>query len=376
MKVLFITHYSAMLGANRSMLQLIIELKKWEVEPTVLLPTPKEDSDLKNELIKRGIPYIEAPIRWIKHANKWKVLPNYLYTILLYPKILTKLNNTQFDIIHSNSSVIGVGAYISRKMKANHVWHLREFGDLDYNLKTPFGKWFQRVIYRGNNNFIAISQKIKRQYIPYLNNQSINLIYNGIIIKDRMDKERGEPVKFCIVGLIHKNKGQLDVIKAVECLVTEFKITNIHVTIVGDGDINYVTEIKSYIDRKGLNSYIEFVGYLSDINDILSKMDVGIMASYNEAFGRTTVEYMMSGLTVIATDGGANCEIVENEKSGLLYRAKDFYHLALQMKKVILNPKLSNSLANEGFNRAKNEFSSLANSTKIYNLYTSILNKN
>ncbi len=81
MKVLFVTHCTTMLGANRSMLQLIVELRTKGVEVTVLLPSSvynNEQNDLTSELEKRNIPYIEAPIYRMKHPNRWKSIPYYL----------------------------------------------------------------------------------------------------------------------------------------------------------------------------------------------------------------------------------------------------------------------------------------------------------
>ena len=55
------------------------------------------------------------------------------------------------------------------------------------------------------------------------------------------------------------------------------------------------------------------------------------MLSKNEAFGRVTVEYMLQNLAVIASDAGANSEIIENGVSGLLYRLGDVDDLARKM---------------------------------------------
>ncbi len=68
-KVLFVTHYRELYGANNSLLQLILELRMKGVVPTVLLPDYeiKPDNDLGIELDKSGIKRIEAQITFDKH---------------------------------------------------------------------------------------------------------------------------------------------------------------------------------------------------------------------------------------------------------------------------------------------------------------------
>ena len=376
MDVLFITHYTELLGANRSMLQLILELRERGVNPTVLMPFSKniESEGLKEVLNHNSIKYIEAPIRQIKHPYFSKIILNYLYSQLLNLQIVKQLKDYKFDIIHSNSSVINIGSCLSKKLKIKHVWHLREFGDLDYNMKTPFCKCFQRIIYRGNNNFVAISQKIRHHFLPYVKSQNIHLIYNGIVAQEEKEKDYNCKLEFCIVGFISEKKGQYDVVKAVDYLVNYMEIKNFHVTVVGDGYKEHIEQIKRFIIKNNLNSYITFTGYQDNVSSILNKMHVGIMASRNEAFGRVTVEYMMNGLAVIASDGGANQEIVENGKSGIIYHAGDFSELAKIMKYFIQDNKSVKSIAKEGYRVALSNFSSHMNATKIFNLYSSILN--
>ena len=37
------------------------------------------------------------------------------------------------DLIYSSTSVITIGYSLARKYLVPHVWHIRKFGDLDYN---------------------------------------------------------------------------------------------------------------------------------------------------------------------------------------------------------------------------------------------------
>ena len=77
--------------------------------------------------------------------------------------------------------------------------------------------------------------------------------------------------------------------------------------------------IEKYIKDNGLEKNTEFVGFIKEINDFRKNMDVGIVASRSEAFGRTTIEGMLSQMLIIASNAGSNIELINDGKNGFLY---------------------------------------------------------
>lgn len=375
-KVLYVTNYVQLYGANNSLLQLIIELREKGVVPMVLLPSgdAPPGNNIEIELKKLGIQYIEAPIRLDKHRDLIKVLPNYFLSLISRKKAFDAVKDLQFDLIHSNSSTISTGSYIAKKLKRPHVWHLREFGSLDYGMRTPYCKCFQKVIYGGaNNTFIAISKIIKNHYQNYIDSRKIRLIYNGIKTSPKRTFEKRGNIEICIVGLLSTSKGQLDVLKAADKLLNHKNISNFHITVVGDGDQVYYEKMKNYVKSHGLTKYVTMTGRRNDVPELLTKMDIGITASSFEAFGRVTVEYMMAGLAVIASDSGANVEIIEDETNGLLYKKGDPSSLADKLERLICNSDERQRLAYNGLRTAQKKFTSRVNSNAVFELYSEIL---
>ena len=132
--VLFITHTREMGGANHSMLQLIDELASiHNVKSIVLLPKENKTGwDVEDECMKRSIQYISSRFYWFKSSSPtFKSFIKLLINIFLYIQILYKIRKLNFQIVHSNGSVIDLGAFISLFRHVKHVWHLREFGDLE-----------------------------------------------------------------------------------------------------------------------------------------------------------------------------------------------------------------------------------------------------
>lgn len=376
-RILYITHYTTLLGANRSLLQLMIEVRELGVQPTVLLPHGNDGiSEMRLELEKVGIPFIETPIRSVKHPILWKVLPNYILELWSHKKIFNAIKGERFNLIHTNSSIICVGKYIAKRLCIKHVWHLREFGDADYNYKTPFSKEYQKFLYSGNNYFIAISKKVKEHFSRYISEQSIDIIYNGIRVpnsKKNLTSITNERIKICIVGILHENKGQLELLRALNELVNNREITNIQVNIIGTGEKGYVQHLQEFVNAHSLSEYVKFWGYQPNVSRILEAQDIGVMASSNEAFGRTTIEYMMAELCVICSDGGANMEIVEDGVSGLIYKRGSHTSLANKLECVIFNREFAKMLSKRGKLVAQERFTSDKNSRQIFNLYKKLL---
>ena len=152
-------------------------------------------------------------------------------------------------------------------------------------------------------------------------------------------------------------------------------IENFSVHIVGGGDEKYLQLMKEYIDNNNISKYISLYGYRNDISEILKKMDVGISSSRSEAFGRTTVEFMMAGMPVIGTNVGGTKEIIIDNETGYLYESGNEKELYNYMKKYISNSDLIEIQGKKSKERAMKYFDKSINTKKIYEIYKEINKK-
>lgn len=379
LRVLFVTHTEVMAGANTSMLRLMLELREnFGVEPVVLMPKVPATYAKRNLFKSCQINQIECysyRFYWFKgRRQNWKSYLKCLSNLLWYPYILWKMRGKQFDIIHSNGSVFSLGALISRVKQTSHVWHLREFGDLDFGLYSLLGRGYEKWLYGHGDMFIAISDVIKNHFSVRISHDKIKTIYNGVAIPDGslVAEHNNAVVQFCMVGLVSKGKNQKEALMAVDMLVNKYNIRNFHLTIIGFELHPYVEELYSFVETHGLGEYVTFMGERSDVGQLLKGMDVGLMLSSNEAFGRVTVEYMMHGLTVIASDTGANKEIVVDGESGRIYPLGHIENLALAMQDLASNREQRLNIARQGRQRALELFTSERNTKEIYQVYQSL----
>lgn len=378
MRVLFISHTNSLDGANRSLLQLVKELRdNHNVTPIVVCPRDRQSHVLTDVYAKEGIECIPVPLVKFKLVGNKSLVAKMLLAasfLLRNLYLFYALRGVKFDLVHSNSSVIDMGAYLALWRRVPHVWHLREFGYEDFRMKSVFGERYERWIYKKCVAAIAISKAIEQKFKTLFGTR-IRLIYNGILPKDEsLSASHTNPVTtFCITGRLEPNKNQMEVLKACLLLKHESKC-HFRLLVVGaGGNTAYTEELKKYVADNGLQDEVMFMGYRTDVPEILSQCNVGLTASTNEAFGRITVEYMMQNLAVIASDTGANPEIIRDGDTGMLYPSGDARQLADKMLALLQNRNLLMRIAANGKQRALECFSSVKNSDSIFNLYKTLV---
>lgn len=376
MKIIFVTYCRAMFGANLCMLSLIKDLiERYDIEPMVIVPAVN-DGTLEETLIEEKIPYLISETKpWVVDENaKLKWLRGIKACVLSkrYARNIAKvLNNHHYDMVYSNNSTIQLGADIAKMMNIPHVWHIREFGKVDYHIEYSYFKMFVRRKFEKATKVITVSDNLKRYFDSTISKKcNTEIIYDGI--EDR-NKEylRHNSVdgicNFVCVGVLQEGKNQMELLQAAQILKS---ITNnpFHIHFVGEGQ-EYAEKLRTFCEQQDLKDIVTFYGYQRDVNSILNKMNVGIICSKSEAFGRVTVEYMLSSLPVIGAAGAGTSEIVEDGKTGLLYSSGKPEELAQCMLKLMKDHEMCNKMGKDGFLRAKSLFLTQRNTDEVYRIF-------
>ncbi len=112
--------------------------------------------------------------------------------------------------------------------------------------------------------------------------------------------------------------------------------------IVGDGPMR--SSLESYCGELRLNGCVRFLGTRSDIPDLWSQMEVGLLTSTHEAYPVTLLEAMACGKPVVATQVGAVEEIVQDSRTGFLVPSGDAAAIADWTVQLLRQPALARSL--------------------------------
>jgi glycosyltransferase involved in cell wall biosynthesis len=86
---------------------------------------------------------------------------------------------------------------------------------------------------------------------------------------------------------------------------------------------DYLAELRRLVGELGLADAVLFTGEREDIPEILGAVDLLLLPSIEEPFGRSIIEAMAMGTPVIATDVGGPVEILAHRETGLLAPPRD-----------------------------------------------------
>lgn len=386
-KILFITHYSALYGANKSLLNLLEGLEKYNINTMLVVP---EFGEICEVLEKKNIPYIIQNFNWwcgvlpklpknrfkriIAIGRNWRLYHNHKKNNLKYLKFLKeKTANFDPDFIYSNSSVFNFGLLYGKQYNIPHIWYLRESQEQYYL------KWFYRVTYI-NKTFntseiiLAVSNFLKENYYKKNKIQNIKVLYNGVLgVQDllKLDQLRkakfenkSENLVFGIVGLLHAKKGQEDAIRAFNIVIEQYPDSKL--LIVGLGD---QTPLKKLVKELKLTGSVEFWGHISDPFEAFIEMDVCLMCSRMEGLGRVTIEAMASNIPVIGYKEGGTVELIEENINGMFYET-DYKELAAKMIYMIKNKEQRINMGNKGREIFEQKYTSEIYAENFYRILT------
>lgn len=385
MKVLYIVHTTVMGGATISFFNMIDELKKYSIEAVIVIP--KNDYNFEKHFLNKakelnvkviyativpfiykGLPNIKDPKKLI-HTLKW---------LLLFPyRRFKSINDLQKiieiekpDIVHTNVGVIHEGWYVCQKKQVPHIWHLREYQDLDFGYKFyPSRKKFEKELRK--SIVISITNDILK-YFKIFDTRWAFTVYNGIFNEEDAFYSAKKQNYFLICSRISPEKGHHDIIKAFDIFCKNNK--NFKLRILGKDNINtpYVNSLKKLIQTLECKDKIEFLGYHDDVKSFLREAKALIVASRNEGFGRMTAEACFSGCIVIGRNTAGTKEILDYT-GGLQYNGS-INDLVEKMNLVVtLSEKEYNDLAIQAMEKAKRMYSIEANGKKIYNIYNKVI---
>ncbi|WP_405291004.1 glycosyltransferase [Methanobrevibacter sp.] len=369
-------------GAFLSMANLILNLKeKYNINELVILPNKGNGDEILSSF---GIKFIlidskdwVVPLSqkrddaFVKEINEKKRINN--EAIL---KIREVINNNNFDIMHINTTYSYVGAEAAIKEKLPFVWHLREFLEEDQS-NTLWDREEGNNLINKANKIIAISDSIFKKYENIFDKGRLVRIYNGIDAKKFYKPQRtifnDEIIKFIMVGGFEYYKGQIEFAEACTKLYSS-GFHNFEVSFVGTGRGDVKSKVEKIFSDAGMDN-VKYLGYKQNVEDYFAESDVSFTCAKSEAFGRTTVEAMLSGNIVIGADSAGTKELIKDGETGILFEHENSQDLFEKMLLVVENIENSKKIANNGREFMSQNMTAEINADKIYALYNEVINK-
>ena len=233
--------------------------------------------------------------------------------------------------------------------------------------RRDLGYWYTkklllifRVVNFFNRKLLVNSSAIKSNVIKFenVNEQKINVIYNGI---ELTDFHRNQIIKSSIkneniIGIVsnlNREVKRVDIfIKAANIILN--RLPDVKFMVIGDGSLKskYISMCKEYNIINNFN----FVGSLDNVKPYLSLFTIAVNTSDSEGFSNSILEYLTMSSPVICTNTGGNREIIMHMKNGLLVPPNDERALAEAVFYLLKHKNIRLKFALNGQKTIGNEF--------------------
>ncbi len=137
-------------------------------------------------------------------------------------------------------------------------------------------------------------------------------------------------------------------------------------------DTSQGDRLKALAREQGVADRVTFLGFRSDVPDLLRDLDVAVLCSDREASPLAVIEYMAAGLPVVATRVGGIPEIVADGETGLLVEPDSADALAAAIGRVAGSPEEARRMGEAGRRRQQAEFSIGAVVRRVEDLYAEL----
>jgi L-malate glycosyltransferase len=228
--------------------------------------------------------------------------------------------------------------------------------------------------------FIGVSNYVRNRMISdqKFNPKKTITIYNGVN-PDRFTGLDGKQFRkelnivpttkvITSVAMLLPEKGIQYLIRALPRTISSFP--NIILLIVGVG--YYESELRRISQELNVESYIRFLGLRNNVERIFAGSDLVIVPSvWQEAFGLSIVEAMISQKPVIATKVGGIPELLEHMKTGFLIEANSSEAISSAILSIFEN-NLDKEIGLNAAAYAKEQFSIDRNVNNTISDYTKL----
>jgi len=317
-------------GAEKQLLLILPELKK---HFAIHVICALGHGPIGISLAQQNIPvhYLNLASRfdiriiWRLYKIFKKIQPDTLVTMLIFAditgRLLGRLSGVKQVITSHRSSLIG-----------------RDYLRLAYYLSD----WLV-------DNDIVQSQAAKKYHptatiIP--NTVNFSPPYEGGV-----PANAGEGVKIICVANLKPGKGHEYLLKALSRTGEGGEV----LLLAGTGPLE--NQLKQLALDLGISNQVKFLGLRSDIPNLLQQSDIFVLPTEGEGMSNAVLEAMAMGLPVITSDIPVNQEVIQHQKTGLLFKNKNVADLTDKLNQLITNPNLRATLAQNAREYIKNNHS-------------------
>lgn len=296
------------------------------------------------------------------------------------------LTAERWDILHLHGSpdtwvaalaLRGVGGATSKSTPSTRPAVIRTRHNIFPIARHPLNAWLYG---RHLDGVVAISRAIGRQCadIPFLADKPTALIWSVPDIgrftapppetRARIRGELGTSADASVVlcaGRLRPEKGQDILLRATPRI--RDAVPGVEIWLAGDG--SHRAEYEAIARELGVGDTVRFLGFRSDVPDLMAAADLAAVPSRSEGLGTAALEALAAGLAVVASDVGGLPDSVIPGETGELVAPENPVALADAVAGLLRDPERRAALGRAGRSLIEDQFTEAALARRTLDFY-------
>jgi len=390
MRVLYVNHTAAVSGGERSLLELLSALPP-EVEPRLACPP----GDLQGRATALGV----RCTRIAGTAGSLRLHP--LHTPLALGQmwlaalqVARTARRREAEIVHANSIRAGIVLGLARRLAPPGLALPRETATVVHvrDVLPPGGASAAslRLIATAATAVVANSEHTAAAVRAAAPRARVEVIHNPVDLRRfdpqaidqaqaraRLGEAGRHELLLGVVAQLTPWKGQDTAIQALGTLRREG--IDAQLLLIGAAKFvaratrfdneRYVASLRELATREGVADRVSWLGEREEVPELIRALDVLLLPSWEEPFGRALIEAMALEVPVLATDVGGPREIVREGVEGFLLAPREPAAWAGAIRRLHQDRALAARLGRAGRERVLREFTSERHVCATLDLY-------
>jgi glycosyltransferase involved in cell wall biosynthesis len=348
-------------GPDESLLALLAELIPLGVEAHLVLPARGPQAPRYEALgVAVHVAHL-APLRRDVSAVAAALFPPRILRAALEVRALARRIGA--SLVHTNMEVLFEGGLAARALGIPHVMHYRgntlDHPRLVFDGLTAAWTALADHVYCISRATAAVFEKRGRA-------RKVEVLYNPLAVAAFAEASRSDAVRAELgatghapligtVGRLHPRKDVETFVRAAALVAA--RVPEARFVVVGLAEVpvelEYRRRVEALIAELGLAGRFLLAGARRDVPAVMKALDVFVLTSRHEGFGRVVAEAMAAGRPVVVPREGAPPELVEEDRYGLCAAPADPADFADHILRVLAEPEASAARAARAADRAR-----------------------
>lgn len=277
-----------------------------------------------------------------------------------FSQLFALMVHGRYDLVHTHSSKAGIlGRFAARLAGVPvivHTPHGFYFLNQKAGPKQSFYLQLERLAGYATDRLIALSPTELSEAVDnsIIRPDKVALIENGIELPKPPDTAVLENLRssiapgaqqlVCTVARFTPQKGPFDFVRMAGVLLQT--VPGVQLVWCGDGELR--AEVEKLAQEVGVANRLHFLGYRTDVLDIMAAADIFVLTSHWEGLPYTVLDAMALGKPVVATAAVGTRDIVQDGITGLLTPVGDPRAAAQAIARLLTAPQEAHSMGVAG----------------------------